>query len=68
MFDAIVSGKQVPHGREGFYCLENGEYTQKEVAEVVARQLHKLGKVKSGEPSELSAEEHEKFPFVRDFP
>jgi len=64
LFDAIVSGKQPDHGRNGFYFLENGEYVQKDVVEAVAKQLHKLGKIKSDKPSNLSPEELEKFSFA----
>lgn len=64
LFDAIISGKNPANGREGFYYLENGEYTHKQVAEAVAKALYKLHKVDSDQPVILTEAEHEAVPMV----
>ena len=54
LFDAIVTGKQPPSGRNGYYMLENGEYSQLTVVEAIAKALYALGKVASPEAVPLA--------------
>jgi len=54
LFDAIVSGKQPPSGRNGFYFLESGEYKQLAAVEAIAKALYARGKVVSPEAVPLS--------------
>ena len=54
LFDAIVSGKQPASGRNGYYFLENGEYTQLAAVEQVAKGLYARGKVASPEAVQLN--------------
>jgi len=61
LFDAIISGKNPTHGREGYYFIENGEYTLKQVCDAIAKSLHALGKADRDEPVDLTAEERQKY-------
>ena len=54
LFDAIVSGKQAPSGRNGYYFLESGEYKQLAVVGVIAKGLYARGKVASPEAVRLN--------------
>jgi len=54
LFDAIVSGKEPASGRNGFYFLESGEYTQLAVVGVIAEALYARGKVVSPKATQLS--------------
>ena len=54
LFDAIVSGKQAPSGRNGYYYLESGEHQQLAMVGVVAKELYAHGKVMSPEAVQLS--------------
>ena len=54
IFDAIVSRKQLASGRDGYYFLESGEYTQLSVVQVIAKALYARGKVASPEAVQLS--------------
>lgn len=65
LFDAILTGKNPAHGREGYYFLENGEYTHGQMAVAVAKALHKLGLIKSDEPVSLNEQELLITPMVR---
>ena len=57
LFDAIVSGKQPPSGRNGYYFLESGEYKQLTAVEFIAKGLYARGKVVSPEAVQLSESE-----------
>jgi len=52
---------KVPHGREGFYFVENGEHTFYEVAKAIGEGLVAIGKSTDPEPSTLSKEEIDKY-------
>lgn len=64
LFDAIISGKNPEHGREGYYFIENGEYKLKQVCDAIAKSLYALGKADKDEPVDLSPEEREKYQWV----
>jgi nucleoside-diphosphate-sugar epimerase len=61
LFDAVISGKNTGHGREGYYFAENGEYTLHEVCIAVGISLYKFGKVDSDGPVDLTLDEREKY-------
>jgi hypothetical protein len=64
LFDAITSGKNPTHGREGYYFIENGEYTLKQVCDAIAKSLHASGKADKDEPVDLTPEERQKYQWV----
>ncbi|KAF8994654.1 hypothetical protein BDQ17DRAFT_1311423 [Cyathus striatus] len=61
LFDVILSGKEVGHGREGFFFGENGEHTLYQIGEAIAKALVELGKGKSREPTTFTKEEIDKY-------
>ncbi|KAH9889807.1 NAD-P-binding protein [Cubamyces lactineus] len=62
LLDALLANAdKVPHGREGFYILENGEHTWYEVGKALAQAFVELGLQKSPEPTTLTAEEIDKY-------
>jgi len=60
LFDAIISGSNPTHGREGFYILESGEYESRQISHAVGKSLFKAGKIDSDKLVPLTAEELEK--------
>ncbi|KAA1475300.1 NAD(P)-binding protein [Dentipellis sp. KUC8613] len=50
-----------PHGREGFFFGENGEYPAIDVGRVIAKTLYELGKGKSPEPTPFTHDEAMKY-------
>jgi len=64
LFDAIISGKNPDSGREGYYFLENGEFTQKQLAEVVATTLYKLGELETDELLPVTDEQANSMPLI----
>lgn len=60
VFRAALAGT-APHGREGIYFGENGEYRHIDAARVYTEALHALGKSKTPEPTMFSQEEMDKY-------
>lgn len=50
-----------PHGREGFYFGESGEYRLLDAAKVYTAALHELGKSKTPEPTTYTKEDIDKY-------
>ncbi len=61
LLDATISDPNLPHGREGYYFAENGEYKLYDVAKAYSQALYDLGKGKSPDPTTYSAEEVQKY-------
>jgi hypothetical protein len=61
LFDATLSDPNVPHGREGYYFAENGEYRLSDLAKTYSQVLYDLGKGKSPEPTSFTDEEAQKY-------
>ncbi|KAH9972083.1 hypothetical protein BGW80DRAFT_393946 [Lactifluus volemus] len=67
LFDAALSDPNVPHGREGYYFAENGEYRLSDLAQTYSQVLYDLGKAKSPQPTSFTDEEAQKYfggPFL----
>jgi hypothetical protein len=65
LFNAIFSKRTLPsHGSDGYYFLENGEYSQKQIVKAVGAALYEFEEINSEEPVPLTKEEIEKFPQV----
>jgi hypothetical protein len=60
LFDAIISGSDPAHGREGLYILESGEYESRQLYHAVGKSLFEAGKIDSDKPVPLTAAELEK--------
>lgn len=61
LFDATLSDTNTPHGREGYYYAENGEYKLHDVAKVYSQVLYDLGMGKSPDPTPFTADEVQKY-------
>ncbi|KAI0303684.1 hypothetical protein B0F90DRAFT_1708142 [Multifurca ochricompacta] len=61
ILDAALSDPGTPHGREGFYFGENGEYRLYDVARAYSQALYDLGKGRSPDPTSFTSEEAEKY-------
>jgi hypothetical protein len=61
LFDAALSDPNVPHGREGYYFAENGEYRLSDLAQTYSQVLYDLGKAKSPQPTSFTDEEAQKY-------
>ncbi|ETW83553.1 hypothetical protein HETIRDRAFT_380746 [Heterobasidion irregulare TC 32-1] len=61
VFDSALKDLNTPHGRQGYYFAENGEYSQVELAREIGRVMHELGMAKSQAPTKLSDEENMKY-------
>ena len=61
LFDAILSDPNLPHGREGYYFAENGEYKLYDLAKAYSQALYDLGKGKSPDPTSFTADEVQKY-------
>lgn len=55
---------EAPHGAQGTYVVENGEYTLIDAAKRYTAVLHAQGKSATAEPEAFSAKDHENFPYV----
>jgi nucleoside-diphosphate-sugar epimerase len=53
----LLEGVTIPHGDEGIFFTENGEYSWLEVAEGIARVGFELGKLKTSQVRSLSISE-----------
>ncbi|KAL4243713.1 NAD(P)-dependent Metabolic Enzyme [Abortiporus biennis] len=63
LFDTILAqrNRDIGHGRDGYYILENGQFSWYELAKELAVVLHRQGKIKSDEPSTYTEEELVKY-------
>lgn len=57
LLDAAIQGKLPTDPMGRYFFVENGEYEQRQVAEVVTKLLYKRGKVEKSEPKKLTVEE-----------
>ncbi|KAI0789838.1 NAD(P)-binding protein [Abortiporus biennis] len=58
LFNAILANRDdMGHGRNGYYIVENGEFTSYELAKALGEVLHQQGKIKSSEPTTYSEDE-----------
>ncbi|KAF8901594.1 hypothetical protein CPB85DRAFT_1323263 [Mucidula mucida] len=61
LFNAILKNPETAHGANGFYFIESGEHTMKEVATEVSKALIELGLSTNPEPSSYTDEEKTAF-------
>jgi len=61
LLDATLSDPNLPHGREGYYFAENGEYKLHDLAKAYSQALYELGKGKSPDPTPFTADEVQKY-------
>ncbi|KAI0058646.1 NAD-P-binding protein [Artomyces pyxidatus] len=61
VLEAALTDVNTPHGREGFYFGENGEYRLYDVAKTYTQVLYDLGKSKTPEPTTFTEEETLKY-------
>jgi len=61
IFDAALSDPNLPHGRDGYYIAENGEYKLNDLAKAYSQALYDLGKGKSPDPTSFTADEAQKY-------
>src|SRR5579863_1963234 len=61
LLDATLSDPNTPHGRDGYYIAENGEYRLYDLAKAYSQALYDLGKGKSPEPTPFTADEAQKY-------
>jgi hypothetical protein len=61
VFDATLSDPNLPHGREGYYFAENGEYKLYDLAKAYSQVLYDVGKGKSPDPTSFTADEVQKY-------
>lgn len=64
LFDSLLAGKELAHGREGYYVLENGEFPLGLICKEIGKHLYEAGKVDSPEPVDLTQEERAAFSWV----
>ena len=57
----LADPNAVPHGREGFYILENGEHSWYELGRALGKALVELGVSKSAEPTPFTDHEIDKY-------
>ncbi|KAI0030933.1 hypothetical protein K488DRAFT_53121 [Vararia minispora EC-137] len=60
VFRAALAGT-APHGREGYFFGENGEYRLVDAARTYTKALHGLGNSKTPEPAPFTTEEAQKY-------
>lgn len=53
----VLSGEDVPTGKQGIFFSETGDYTWLQLAEGLANELHKQGVLKTAEVNHLSLQE-----------
>ncbi|OBZ72232.1 hypothetical protein A0H81_07904 [Grifola frondosa] len=61
IFDAVINGAQIGHGRDGYYFGENGEHTLVDVSKAIGVALVDAGKAKLAEPTSFTPEELDKY-------
>lgn len=68
LFDSLIAGNELAHGREGYYFVENGEYPLVQVCDAIGKHLYEVGKVGSSTPVDLAQDERDGFPWVMSLP
>ncbi len=61
IWDAILSGRAIGHGKEGYYFGENGEHRLYDVGKEIGKVLKEMQIAETDEPSTLTKEELELF-------
>ncbi|RDX55262.1 NAD-P-binding protein [Lentinus brumalis] len=61
IWDAILSGREIGHGKEGYYFGENGEHRLYDVGKEIGKVLKEMQIAETDEPSKLTKEELELF-------
>lgn len=61
IWNAVLTGKEIGHGREGYYFGENGEHTLLDVAKAIGKALVDFRLAETEEPSPFTKEELENF-------
>ncbi|KAI9058112.1 NAD-P-binding protein [Trametes sanguinea] len=62
LIDAVLrDAEAVPHGREGFYIIENGEHTWYDLSSALSKAFVELGLATSAEPVPFTQEDIDKF-------
>lgn len=61
ILDNILAGKEIGHGREGYYFGENGEHRLYDISKAIGESLVQLGKSTSAEPTTFSQQEEQDF-------
>ncbi|EIW84049.1 NAD(P)-binding protein [Coniophora puteana RWD-64-598 SS2] len=64
VYDAILAGQDIGHGREGFYFGENGHYSWYDLSKAVSQALAEVGRSDKPEPTPFTKEEREKLPIL----
>jgi len=64
IYNSIVSNPATPHGREGYYFGENGEYTSYEASMAISEAMLAHGKARALEPTAFTEEEYKKIPLL----
>ncbi|KAI0364431.1 NAD-P-binding protein [Pilatotrama ljubarskyi] len=57
LWNSIVSGKGIGHGKEGYYFAENGEHRLYDIAKAIGAALKDLDLAETDEPSSFTKEE-----------
>lgn len=58
IFNALLEGKDLPNGREGFYFAETSELSSYENSKIIAEALKELGKLATDQPTPSTAKEN----------
>lgn len=61
IFNAVLSGQRIGHGREGYYFGENGEHTLYDIGKSIGHVLVDLGKSTAIEPTTFTHKEIEEY-------
>ncbi|RPD78127.1 NAD-P-binding protein [Lentinus tigrinus ALCF2SS1-7] len=61
IWDAILTGKKIGHGKEGYYFGENGEHRLHDVGKAIGKALKELRIAETDEPSTFTKEELDLF-------
>ncbi len=57
LWNNVIEGKAIGHGKEGYYFGENGEHILLDVAKTIGAELKELGLAESDEPTTFTKEE-----------
>jgi len=61
IFDALLSGQDIPNGREGFYFGDSDHYLIYDLAKEISVALKELGHSKTDEPEPFTDEDRVKY-------
>ncbi|KZP24989.1 NAD(P)-binding protein [Athelia psychrophila] len=67
LLDQILSNPLTAHGRDGYYLVENGEYSHYEASKTVSTAMYELGLSKDDQPTPFSSEELQANPKLYGF-